>query len=857
MNEGASTQTAFQLDEFYLDLNPDGQISFLQKAEINKKPFPGLRPFKTSEFQLFHGRDGQAEQLVSRLKKNRFLAVIGSSGTGKSSLIRAGLLPQLYAGYLYESGTDWDTAICRPGKNPIENLSFALARIKSKSNEQEKIIAEHNVIEPLLSSTVYGLLEVNDLLYSNAQPNTKKRNLLIIIDQFEELFRFNREEIGKPGIEIQFVNLLLKAAENRGSSIYVIITMRSEFLGDAVKYRGLPEAINEGQYLVPQLSREQIKEVIEEPVKLAGKQIAPGLVDLLVNEIEESKAKKDLDQLPVLQHALMRTFQEAVKNPDVVTIEYEHYKACGGMEKALANHAEGIYMQLGDGKKDESFKQRIAKIIFQALTEISSGQKGGRRPTQLKLLYEIAASINAGEKEVDEVINHFRDEDTSFIMPPPNTDLHPGLMIDISHESLIRQWSRLNEWVAEEAEYAKTFVRLAESQQLHGQGIKDMLTKKELAPISKWYYSFKPQSTWAGRYVKNYKESFDYLLQSEKAWKQKRNFTRLAVAGLFIAICLVVFMTANLKAKQKAALNKQQYLNSSRVAMLQGDLLTASLFMAEAISVAQPIDSILNNSNTYLPYYYLSGIYENKADIQDGSFSKGSDSLILQGQNSFYTWNIKTGQTDSIKDYPGFESYYLQRQEEYVYALQNLLKQWGVDTIVDGNGLGKILDNEFGVVLKIPKNIQSFGRGSAHPKAQLCLTMGESAESLSNVYIWNMKNGEQLGPSLLHPAYIADCIFNEDASKVATWDENNLIRLFKKVGIKQFDHGDRDIDPSLFKMQMEVVTGARLNEQKTSVVSVPVNDWRELYKTWMSRAEEHYKNCNYKDDNYWKHCFNN
>src|SRR5687768_4494509 len=110
MNISADQEGAFphQLDEFYLDLQEDGsRISLLKEEEIVNKPFPGLRPFKTSEFQLFKGRDGQAEELIKRLKKKHFLAVIGSSGTGKSSLVRAGLIPQLFGGYLHEAGNKW------------------------------------------------------------------------------------------------------------------------------------------------------------------------------------------------------------------------------------------------------------------------------------------------------------------------------------------------------------------------------------------------------------------------------------------------------------------------------------------------------------------------------------------------------------------------------------------------------------------------------------------------------------------------------------------------------------------------------------------------------------------------------
>src|SRR5215204_494328 len=431
----------FQLDEFYLDLQEDGsKISILEKEKIKQRPFPGLRPFKTSEFQLFKGRDGQAEELIKRLKENHFLAVIGSSGTGKSSLVRAGLIPQLFGGYLHEAGTRWNIAICRPGKNPVENLAVALSRTKDPGEHKEVLYENFKTVYPTLSNSIFGILEVDELLNSG-KPVSEKANLIIIVDQFEELFRFDRKDLENENIESYFVNLLLKASMNAEGSIYVIITMRSEFLGDCVKYRGLPEAINKGQYLVPQLSRQQLKEVVVGPVSLAGKKISPGLVELLINEIDENKLKENLDQLPLLQHALMRTYQHAIASGPNAEINSEHYKETGGMELALANHAESKYMELresGSSNVHPSKKQKIAKIIFQALTDASSDQKGGRRPIELKYLYAISESLDATSEEVDLVIDHFRDIDTSFIMPPVNTALYPGLMMDISHESLMR-----------------------------------------------------------------------------------------------------------------------------------------------------------------------------------------------------------------------------------------------------------------------------------------------------------------------------------------------------------------------------------------------------------------------------------
>ncbi len=528
---GANT---FQVDEFYLDLQEEGKkVRMLSGEEITQRPFPGLRPYKTSEFQLYNGRVGQSEELIKRLSKNRFLAVIGSSGTGKSSLVRAGLIPQLFGGYLHEAGSKWDIAICRPGKDPVENLTVALASILSRKENPTELRENFEKFEPLLSNSVFGLLDAKEML-DKVQHDSEKQpaNLLVIIDQFEELFRFNRKDLGKENIENQFVNLLLKAAKDPKNPIYVIITMRSEFLGDSVKYRGLPEAINEGQYLVPQLTRDDLKAVIQNPISLAGKKISPSLVELLINEIEESKLRDNLDQLPILQHALMRTYQEAMKEGPNTEIVYRHYKAIGEMDKALAKHAESIFTELGNNNNQQdktsidtinslgenefskissygskataqktlSKKQQIAKLVFQSLTDMGSNQKGGRRPTELENIHATAASMNASPAEVDEVINRFRDTDTSFIMPPRNTELNPNLIVDISHESLMRNWTILNNWIIEEKKAGNLYELLNDRRELHEHDPGDWLRGLLLNELLDWKNEHPNSPTWASRY---------------------------------------------------------------------------------------------------------------------------------------------------------------------------------------------------------------------------------------------------------------------------------------------------------------------------------------------------------------------
>ena len=853
VNELHTDNFHFQLDEFYLDLGEGEKIRIVEKEQISSRPFPGLRPFKTSEFLLFHGRDGQAEELINRLSRNHFLAVIGSSGTGKSSLIRAGLIPQLLGGYLKDAGTKWNIAICRPGRDPVENLAISLARVKARSSDPASILREFTLIKTQVESSIYGILEVNDILNPPLDVGTAPDNLLIIVDQFEELFRFKRDDLGKPGIEKHFIDLLLKASDNIARSIYVIITMRSEFLGDCSKYRGLPEAINEGQYLVPQLSREQIKEVIESPIKMAGKQIEPGLVELLANEIEQSKSKNDLDQLPILQHALMRTYQEAL-NQKSARITLDHYKAVGGIENALSNHAELKYHELGDQLKDPSFKQRIAKLIFQALTDSRTDEKAGRRPTALKVLYSIAGSISATPELVNEVINAFRDTDTSFIMPPLHVELYPDLVMDISHESLMRQWARLKDWVQEESGNGQVLLRLADAQKLYAKGEKGLLRDKELYPISRWYHSLNPQPAWAERYLTDARDSFEYLKQSERSEKSSKTIKRLLiVVGIIGAIIGLFLLNQNQqKGQLRQQLQTQDFVNRSRIAMEKDDdALAAALYMAEAISLGEN-DSLLTGSNKYLPVYYLSKMFYRKLNLKVASFSKQADSLYFYDIYSLcHTWDVKNDSMLDESKCPPLLTIFGQSKFEKEKALRILNTRWGIDSA----GRGTIFSNKLKVSVKIPKSIESIYMVTPSPDSRMVFTHGTNTGGIfaANLFAISDK-ATPVGLPMIHEDSILSSFFSTDATRLLTWSRKFIFRLFTKIPAIDVKKEDADIPSKLFKIQLQAITGARLNSQNTGVEPLGLNEWKTITLEWKRMAEEHYLNCKFKENNYWALC---
>ena len=295
-------------------------------------PFPGLRPFRSDEHHLFFGREEQTAALLQLLRTNRFLAVVGTSGSGKSSLVRAGMIAELHGGTMTQAGSTWEVIILRPGGSPIENLARAFVEADLYDREDPSTLPR---LLATLNRSRFGLVEAMkqcDLF----EPGT---NLLVVVDQFEELFRFRQQGVDSEETAAAFVNLLLSASEQAECPIYVTITMRSDYLGDCSEIPGLAEAVNEGEYLIPRLLRDQKRDAIEKPIGVGGAKISPMLVQRLLNDVGD-----DPDQLPVLQHALMRMWDAWSTGADHDRpIDFADFEATGGLAAALSNHADEIH----------------------------------------------------------------------------------------------------------------------------------------------------------------------------------------------------------------------------------------------------------------------------------------------------------------------------------------------------------------------------------------------------------------------------------------------------------------------------------------------------------------------------------
>ena len=483
---------------------------------MSHNPYPGLRPFRPDEAHLFFGRESQVDAMVDRLAASRFLVVVGSSGCGKSSLVNCGLRPALQRGVLARAGSAWRIASFRPGVDPVRELAEALAApgllfdlagaaspgaaggaAAGVANGVQ--IAQADLVAATLRLSKRGLI---DLVQQARLP--AGTHLLLVVDQFEELFRYRalaHAEQRAPDAAA-LVNLLLEASAQAEVPVYVVMTMRSDFLGDCTQFNGLAEAINAGQYLVPRLSRDERRAAIAGPAQVAGASISPTLLTRLVNDVGDNP-----DQLSILQHALNRTWAAwllagAADKP----LALPHYESIGTMAHALDLHAEWALAELGEGPV-----QALTERVFKALTDRATDPRGVRRPTRLDKLCELTEST---PELLATVLSVFRKPSRSFLMPPADEPLAADSVVDISHESLMRVWERLKRWTDEEAQSAQRYRRLAETAVLHADAKAGLWRDPDLQLALDWRAQARPNAAWAARLAPGFETAMAFLDQS-------------------------------------------------------------------------------------------------------------------------------------------------------------------------------------------------------------------------------------------------------------------------------------------------------------------------------------------------------
>ena len=465
-----------------------------------KNPYLGLSPFTLQNSELCFGREGRITEMIQKLNRKRFLAVVGASGSGKSSLVGAGLIPNLLKNN-HNQQVIWRVATMRPCANPIQSLVESLVDAGVIDDKDDGQVQQAMLAATLRRSSM-GLVHA----IQQAQLTQK---VLLIVDQFEELFRYSEQGQSNAEQTNQFVALLLEAVKQKNVPIFICITMRSDYFGDCAKIHGLPEIINEGQYLVPPMTRSERKKAITEPMKQVGCTITNRLVQRLLNELSVSSN----DQLPTLQHALMCTFSHwqhnAVEDP---AMDIAHYEAIGTITNGLNKHAESIYLSFDDKHKI------LTEQLFKHLT-VRENNHDIRYPSSCAVIQQVC---EIDLQVLTKIVERFRQQDTAFLMPPLTLDLSEQIILDISHESLMRVWQRLREWVNEEAQDGLSYRRILDRATLHQQGKAELLSGTELAIVLEWQQSISRNEAWAERYGGKLELALHYINCSVIAQQQQQ-----------------------------------------------------------------------------------------------------------------------------------------------------------------------------------------------------------------------------------------------------------------------------------------------------------------------------------------------
>jgi conflict system STAND superfamily ATPase len=511
-------------------------------------------------------------------------------------------------GLLPGAASSWRIIGFRPGQpegSPLRNLARALLDESGQPSTPDAIGRMH---AQFMREGPRALLN-----WCRGGGLPAATNLLLVVDQFEELFRYqdysSREEAEA------FVALLMESRQPLEASspqmaalpIYITLTMRSEFLGACSLIHNLPEAITAGAFLTPRMTREQYREAIEGPADVCRIKVEERLVNRMLNdlaafapwdenepELPDADARADpveaqdqlmrlarrADQLPVLQHVLNRMWQRAsdrsavapIKSDDqrapaasagessepapiagddqhaqaAVELTLEDYESVGGVEHALNAHAEAVLAALV--AKHGAAIERTTERMFRALVTGATPSEAVRRPTRLKELTEIAQN----ESGVRDIAEAFRADECNFLMPEPTVPLAPDTTLDISHESLIRQWTRLSKLVPAEAAAAQQWRRLNDRFRM-GEPLRDRALENFVA----WREETQPNAAWAGRYgTGDYDAAMAFLGKSERAEKHRRWSRNAIGAGVLVFLVLVAGVMTYLWQSVRAERNR-------------------------------------------------------------------------------------------------------------------------------------------------------------------------------------------------------------------------------------------------------------------------------------------------------------
>jgi hypothetical protein len=570
-------------------------------------PYRGLEEFEEIHEKFFFGRNQVSWDLVDKLKSTRFVALVGDSGCGKSSLARAGLLPKLKAGALPLS-QEWTYVIFRPGDYPLQQLSLCLARLEPA---EDQLGASCRLLENLRAhdSALHG--EVQLLLGDRH----KDSRLFILIDQFEEMFSCQ-----DPLEQAKFVGNLQYAISAKGGQTVVVITMRGDFEARAAGQTKLADLLSSHRFPVRAMVEADFREAIEGPASLANLQFERGLVNRILADV-----CREPGALPLLQDTLLQLYQR--RRSRLMTLEA--YDESGGVQRSLALRADATFEELSDSM------QVIARRILLRLTQPGEGAEDTRRRAPLRELVTHSGEL----ANVEFVLSRLFDARLLTGYTEPGKELQ----IDVAHEALIRGWPMLRQWIEEERDDLKTQRRLTQDAQQWNDWSNSkrdsfLYRDLELALARKWKSKHEQSISVTER---------KFL---DRSIEKERKQTRLKWSGIlgaaFLIICLSWYLYGSHQAEKsrRLAAEARAYLERDRRETNYPLILNNPIALNKAVDAVEAFDTV--EATDVLVKALNRGLYVDlihPQSVVSAVFSSDGKSVLTVGTNkTVRIWDVST-----------------------------------------------------------------------------------------------------------------------------------------------------------------------------------------------------------------------
>ena len=731
-----------------------------QQAEIeihqNINPFRGLEFFREIDAPYFFGRNAVIDLLFERLKSGRFLAVLGPSGSGKSSVVQAGLIPKLKRELKKNSPNENApvlVTIFTPKQEPLEELAFALRSFQNRPVEE-------------LIDRLQKREESLHLINREITTDKATDQIFLVVDQFEEVFTVCRHESRRQ----QFLDRLFTAVEIPNGPTSIILTMRSDFLGKCASYAHLNAYLNDKAYQIGPMRRDEIREAIVAPAALTGLTYEDGLVERILDDVEGAPG-----ELPLFEHALLELYERRKR----VQLTLQAYKEIGGIAGALTKRAEAEYDKL-----EEIQKEILRKIFVFHLIQTGEGMEDTRRRANKEDLLAIG-----GQPEiVEQLLARLSSKEARLLTTHAD---HPNL-VEVAHEALIRKWPKVQEWLKDERATKHNLDQLRRAIDDWQKGMADHPRGQQLARFETLLLPDHVESLTSSE-----KEFLETCIAAREAEKQAE----------------IERVQALTEAKQRAEiLLARNYWENGQQAQADGNLLSALHFMTEAIRLAPSGKNSGSAVQQDLPehlfaIHFRQG-YEHEKSVKGAVFSKDEKRILTWSDDgSARLWEAASGAPLGPK---------LQHENRTKGAIfsadEKRVLTWSEDRsarlweTATGVQLGPKLqhDNRVGgaIFSADEKRILTW---SADGSARLWETatgaqLGPNLQHESGVNgaiffanekhiltwsadgsarLWEAATGAQLEPVLQHEGSIWGAIFSKDERLILTWSDDGSARLWE------------------------------------------------------------------------------